>query len=169
MAATGHTDDSLLTQQYRPEYVFWAIDQWPFVFAQPLRLQQPVSVTWEVYSNGLDWAGNAYALTHVGVSRWDAARSPPYVCALAFKTPNASAPVTLIAHIRQFDGVNGAFLRGSKNVTLLAGSRLQVVGLTHTASAVGSAAVQPGGLFYIAYNAGGLCGGLLMVSPISLA
>ena len=170
LATTGQTDDSVLTQQYRPEYVFWTTGYaaWPFVFALPLLVASEAPVAWEVYSDPVDWAGNLYSLAGLAVSRWDASHNSLYAAAAVLKSGQASFVTTL--QIKSFNGQDGVWGSAApRNLTILQGQQAQeIISIVHTTNTIGSAQSQAGGFFYIAYNLGGLCGGLMLVSPVTM-
>ena len=171
LASTGTVDDSVLTQQYRPEYVFWTTSYslWPFVFVQSsVEGSGSFLASWEVYSNPIDWSGNTYSLINVGVSKWDSAHSLVYVLALISKSKGSST--SIMVSLRDFNGVEGVWTNNAiVNTTLLQGlPNPEIVGVTHTSNAIGVAQAQAGGYFYIGYNTGGTCGGLILLSPLNI-
>jgi len=171
-AVTGELDDSVLKGgTYHAEHLLWTMEGTPYVHAQPILQPEAPVQEWQVFGAAVGLDGTQYTLIQIGVSRWTAQRSTPlYVAALVLLTSPSQQQRLLLAINRLQP--QGTWMDSplALNTTLYSGPQpVEVVGLTHSSTALGMNAPQPGGFFYIAYNRGGACGGLLMVSPAQLA
>ena len=181
-ATTGELDDSFLgtTPNYHAEYVFWAVEGTMSIFAQLLYQTFAAPLEWQVFASEYDMQGNTYSITDVAVSRWNSQLDQPAATSTSRNLPLfVGALVTTIYNNKQQQELHiciTQFLQGSfsatnptVNLTLYTGATpLSLVAFTHTSTALGSYIPQAGGFFYVAYNLGASCGGLLLVNPLTL-
>ena len=167
LATTGVPDElALVAGVYHVEYVFWSTQDSPFISAQTLAANG-AQQQWQLYGTATDWQNNTYAIQAVAVSRWDVVRLPHTLYVAAVVLVSGGGKFKLMLSISPFDyGQFPDTQASSSNTTLYSGTTgISVVGLTHSSTGVTDSAEPLGGYFYVAYNLGGYCGGLLLVSP----
>jgi len=184
VATTGRADDSVLSpaEKFHAEFLFWTLQGSSTVFASSIcgssvtavfctSLTMDVPAEWLVYTNAVDISGTQYMIAGIAVSRWNSQNSPLlYVAAVVMaRTENL---MSMILHVNSFNSqlttapwANTAMV---SNVTIISGAQqIELVSVTHTLKGMGTLTSDTGGYFYIAYNQGGACGGLVLVSPLN--